>query len=47
MLDSKGECESGMMSICAGNVRAGYVEAVLRGPLAVVRYVSFAIEVIR
>lgn len=42
-----GEWERGMMRMWQGKGREGYVVEVLRGPLAVVRYVSVAIEVMR
>lgn len=37
----------GIMRICAGNGSEGKVRGVERGPLAVVRYVSVAMDVMR
>ena len=45
--DKVGECENGMIKICPGNPSDGNVSCVLRGPFAVVRYVSLPIEVMR
>lgn len=47
MLARVEECSRGMMRRWVGEEREGKVDEVLRGPLAVVRYVSLAMEVMR